>query len=153
MLTGAAPLQVAHSRQESDFHPEIQGLRADVVLVVLYHLWPNRLPGGFVGVDVFFVISGYLITSHIHREVAATGTLSLRRFWARRIRRLLPASFVVLAVSFIAALIFLPATLWAQTARQIGASALYVQNWVLVADSVNYMAQDNVPTIAQHYWS
>ena len=154
MLTGTAPHHVASSRRESDFHPEIQGLRAvAVLLVVLYHLWPNRLPGGFVGVDVFFVISGYLITSHIHREVVATGSLSLRRFWARRIRRLLPASFVVLALSFIAALIFLPATLWAQTARQIGASALYVQNWALVADSVNYMAQDNVPTIAQHYWS
>lgn len=154
MLTGTAPHHVASSRRELDFHPEIQGLRAvAVLLVVLYHLWPNRLPGGFVGVDVFFVISGYLITSHIHREVVATGTLSLRRFWARRIRRLLPASFVVLALSLIAALIFLPATLWAQTARQIGASALYVQNWVLVADSVNYLAQDNVPTIAQHYWS
>src|SRR3954452_12111618 len=72
------------------FRPEIQGLRAVAVgLVVLFHLWPNRVSGGYVGVDVFFVISGFLITAHIHRELVTTGTVSLRRFWARRIRRLL----------------------------------------------------------------
>ena len=136
------------------FRPEIQGLRTvAVVLVVLFHLWPNRVTGGYVGVDVFFVISGFLITSHIHREVIATGTVSLRRFWARRIRRLLPASLLVLAVSAVGVVALLPPTLWAQSARQIAASALYVQNWALAADAVDYMAADNVPTIAQHYWS
>lgn len=134
--------------------PEIQGLRAvAVLLVVAFHLYPNRVPGGYVGVDVFFVISGFLITSHIHREVVVTGTVRLRRFWARRIRRLLPASLLVLAVSAVAALAFVPATMWGQTARQIAASALYVQNWALAADAVDYMAADNVPTVAQHYWS
>jgi len=136
------------------FRPEIQGLRTvAVVLVVLFHLWPNRVTGGYVGVDVFFVISGFLITSHINREVVATGTVSLRRFWARRIRRLLPASLLVLAVSAVGVVALLPATLWAESARQIGASALYVQNWALAADAVDYMAADNIPTIAQHYWS
>ena len=150
----ARSARTRQSGQSADFQPAIQGLRAvAVLLVVLFHLWPNRLSGGFVGVDVFFVISGYLITSHIHREIAATGTLSLRRFWARRIRRLLPASLLVLVVSMASVLIFLPATLWAETVRQVGASALYVQNWALVADSVDYLAQDNVPTVAQHYWS
>ena len=138
----------------SGFHPEIQGLRAvAVLLVVLFHLWPNALSGGYVGVDVFFVISGYLITAHLYREAATTGTVSLRRFWARRIRRLLPASLLVLAVSALATVLFLPATVWTQTARQIAASALYVQNWALAADAVDYMAKDNVPTLAQHYWS
>jgi peptidoglycan/LPS O-acetylase OafA/YrhL len=142
------------ARIPSEFRPEIQGLRAvAVLLVVLFHLWPNRLPGGFVGVDVFFVISGYLITAHMYREAATTGTLSLRRFWARRIRRLLPASLLVLAISAAAAVLFLPATVWMMTARQIAASALYVQNWALAEDAVDYMAKDNVPTLAQHYWS
>ncbi|TDE96136.1 acyltransferase [Occultella glacieicola] len=136
------------------FRPEIQGLRAIAVgLVVIYHLWPLRMPGGYVGVDVFFVISGYLITSHIFREVERTGSLSLSSFWARRIRRLLPASLLVLAVSAVAVVLWVPETLWSQSARQIGASALYVQNWVLASDAVDYMAQGNVPTVAQHFWS
>ena len=71
---------------------EITALRAcAVLLVVLYHLWPGRLPGGYIGVDVFFVISGFLITSHLLRESSSTGTIALGRFWARRARRLLPA--------------------------------------------------------------
>ena len=150
----AEPRTTTKTAASSGFRPEIQGLRAvAVLLVVIFHLWPEALSGGFVGVDVFFVISGYLITAHIHREVATTGTLSLRRFWARRMRRLLPASLLVLAVSAAATVLFLPATLWAMTARQIAASAAYFQNWLLANDAVDYMAQDNVPTVAQHYWS
>src|SRR6478752_656609 len=81
------------------FRPEIQGLRAvAVLLVIAYHLYPGRVTGGYVGVDVFFVLSGFLITSHLVREAASTGHLSLTGFWARRIRRLLPASLLVLAV-------------------------------------------------------
>ena len=150
----AEAAEVGADRVAAGFHPEIQGLRAvAVLLVVLFHLWPNALSGGYIGVDVFFVISGYLITAHLYREAATTGTVSLRRFWARRIRRLLPASLLVLAVSALATVLFLPATVWTQTARQIAASALYVQNWALAADAVDYMAKDNVPTLAQHYWS
>lgn len=137
-----------------DFQPEIQGLRAvAVALVVLFHLWPAQISGGYVGVDVFFVISGYLITAHLFREVSRTGRLSLPRFWARRIRRLLPAALLVLAVSAVATVLFLPPTVWANTARQLGASAVYVQNWVLASDAVDYLAQHNAPTLAQHYWS
>ena len=77
----------------------------------------------------------------------------MARFWARRIRRLLPASLLVLALSLVATVLLLPSTVWSQTARQIGASALYVQNWALALDAVDYMAADNVPTVAQHYWS
>lgn len=136
------------------FRPDIQGLRAvAVVLVVLFHLWPVRLTGGYVGVDVFFVISGYLITAHLYREIVKTGTVSLRQFWARRIRRLLPASLLVLFASTIAVVTCVPATLWSQSSRQIAASALYVQNWALARDQVDYMAAGNTPTVAQHYWS
>ncbi len=136
------------------FRPEIQGLRAlAVLLVVGYHLYPNRLSGGFVGVDVFFVISGFLITSHLYREAAATGRVSIRRFWARRARRLLPAALVVLAASVALTATVVPSTLWDQTVRQIRASTLYVENWALAGDAVDYSAAGNVPTLAQHFWS
>jgi peptidoglycan/LPS O-acetylase OafA/YrhL len=62
-----------------------------VLLVVAFHVWPTRIPGGYVGVDVFFVISGYLITGYLLREVASTGRIDLPTFYARRARRLLPA--------------------------------------------------------------
>lgn len=140
--------------QRDDFQPEIQGLRAvAVLLVVIYHLWPGRLSGGFIGVDVFFVISGYLITAHLVREVKKTGRLSAARFWGRRVRRLLPLALTVSALSTAAVYLIAPSTVWELTVRQVVASTLYVQNWVLAGDAVDYSAKDNDPTIAQHYWS
>jgi len=133
---------------------EIQGLRAvAVLLVVLFHLWPGRVPGGYIGVDVFFVISGYLITSHILREVDRTGSVSLAGFWARRLRRLLPASYVVLLVSAVGVLVLVPRLLWQQFFGEILAAALYVVNWTLAINSVDYLAADNAPSPAQHYWT
>ncbi|MFS3127240.1 acyltransferase family protein [Nocardioides sp. Bht2] len=138
----------------NDFRPDIQGLRAiAVLLVVVYHLWPNRLSGGFVGVDVFFVVSGYLITRHLAEDVERQGRVRLLRFWARRARRLLPASLMVLVVSLAAAWAWLPQTVWERTAEQVGASALYVLNWKLAADAVDYSALNAEATVAQHYWS
>ncbi|KQW06675.1 hypothetical protein ASC66_09480 [Leifsonia sp. Root4] len=121
--------------------------------MVLYHLWPERITGGYVGVDVFFVISGFLITSHLLKEVERTGSISLTTFWARRVRRLLPAAFAVLATSLLAALIFLPKSLLQQTLVEIGASALYVQNWLLASNSIDYLGADNIPSLVQHFWS
>ncbi len=136
------------------FLPEVQALRAlAVALVVVYHIWPARLPGGFIGVDVFFVISGYLITAHLMREQEATGRISLSKFWARRIRRLLPAAFTVLAASAAIAFFVLPTVTLTATLRQIAAASGYVLNWVLGFDAVDYLAADNAPTIVQHYWT
>ena len=91
-----------------DKRTDIQALRTIAVsLVVLFHLWPNRVPGGFIGVDVFFVISGFLITKHILHEVQEN-RFSITAFWARRIKRLLPASFLVLFVSGIAVVLVAP---------------------------------------------
>lgn len=121
--------------------------------VVVYHLWPNRLPGGFVGVDVFFAISGFLITGHLLREGETTGTVRIVRFWARRVRRLLPASLLVLVATSVAVLVVVPRSYWSQFAEGILGSTLYVQNWVLASQSVDYLAADNAPTPVQHFWS
>lgn len=95
---------------QSAFLPGIQGLRAVAVLLVLfYHIWPEALPGGFAGVDVFFVLSGYLITGLLLRE-AKGGRIDLVAFWARRIRRLLPAATAVLLVSLALSWLLLPET-------------------------------------------
>ncbi|MFE6971760.1 acyltransferase family protein [Isoptericola sp. NPDC057653] len=132
---------------------DIQALRAiAVAAVVAYHLWPGRLPGGFVGVDVFFVISGFLITSHLLRRPPRHGR-DLRDFWARRVRRLLPASFLVLLVTAAATFVVAPSTMWASTLREIGASALYVENWSLAASSVDYLGAEAAASPVQHYWS
>lgn len=132
---------------------EIQGLRAIAVLVVLiFHVWPTSLPGGYVGVDVFFVISGYLITGLLLREVQRSGTISLLDFYARRVRRLLPASTVVV-VAVAASVTLLPTVQWADTAREILASTFYVQNWWLAFQAVDYLAEDNAAGLLRHYWS
>ena len=135
------------------FRGDIQGLRAIAVsLVVVYHLWPQHLSGGYVGVDVFFVISGFLITGHLLRS-PPLGTSHLLQFWARRLRRLLPASLLVLLVSIVSTVVFVPDTQWAAMAHDAIASTLYVENWRLAAQSVDYLASDDPPTALQHYWS
>lgn len=134
--------------------PEIQALRAVAVLgVVLYHLWPTRLTGGYVGVDVFFVVSGYLITDHLLREVERSGRPRLLGFWARRARRLLPASFVTLACTAVAVWAWVPPTRWPQFGRELWTSTFYVQNWELARQAVDYMALSNVKSPTQHFWS
>lgn len=149
--TTASP---ASAPSRSSFRPELQGLRALAVgLVLVYHLWPNHVSGGFVGVDVFFVVSGFLITGHLYRELSSTGTIALSKFWARRVMRLLPLAFTVLVFSVVVMLFFVPQTVWGMNVRQILGSLFYVENWVLAADSVDYMAADNEPSLVQHYWS
>jgi peptidoglycan/LPS O-acetylase OafA/YrhL len=135
------------------FQPHIQGLRAiAVILVVLYHFWPGRLSGGYIGVDIFFVISGFLITGQLARELERTGRISLPGFWAKRARRLLPASLLVLLFGVIVTLFILPLSSLVDSLREILASALYFENWSLAAGSVNYLASHDA-TVAQHYWS
>jgi peptidoglycan/LPS O-acetylase OafA/YrhL len=135
------------------FRSDIQGLRAIAVgLVVVYHLLPQSITGGFIGVDVFFVISGYLITSHLikhpPRKPKEFGT-----FWLRRIKRLIPASMLVLFTTVIAVRFLTPESFWRDNTFQAIASAFYAQNWFLLATSVEYLAEDNAPTAVQHYWS
>jgi peptidoglycan/LPS O-acetylase OafA/YrhL len=141
-------------RASRQFLPEIQVLRAvAVMLVVLYHYWPGTLTGGYVGVDAFFVISGYLITSHLLREVDRTGTVRLLAFYARRARRLLPAAVLVLLFGALGTITLLPTDLWTSTAHELAASGFYVQNLWLASKAVTYSASNDVASPVQHYWS
>lgn len=134
--------------------PEIQALRALAVIgVLLFHLWPQRLTGGYVGVDVFFVVSGFLITDHLVREYERRGRVDLPSFWARRARRLLPASLLVLALTAVAVYLWIPVVRWAQFGWEIIAGAFYVENWALASQSVDYMATSNAKSPVQHFWT
>jgi len=150
----AATVTARQPATSTGVRPEIQALRAVAVLgVVLFHLWPGRLTGGYAGVDVFFVISGFLITSHLAREVAAQGRVRLARFWARRIRRLLPAALLVLGLTAAATYLWVPRALWPQHLWEVVASATYWQNWRLTAEAVDYLGAENAPSSVEHYWS
>jgi len=122
------------------------------LLVVFYHFWPNRLSGGYIGVDVFFVISGFLITGQLTRELRSRARIALPDFWARRVRRLVPASLLVLFVSLLLVTFVMPLAYLPESLRDVGASSLYVQNWSLAVNSVDYLASSS-RTIAEHYWS
>jgi len=134
--------------------PEIQALRAiAVATVVVFHYWPDLISGGYIGVDVFFAISGFLITGHLVREVDRSGHVSLAGFWARRARRILPAALLVLLFCAVATFLIVPLNLWDQFFTEIQASTLYVENWYLAHQAVDYLGADNRPSPVQHYWS
>ena len=133
--------------------PGIDGLRAiAVVAVFLYHTGVAWMPGGFFGVDVFFVISGYLITSLLLAEFEQSGRIALARFWAARARRLLPALFLL-----IAACLLIGATV--ERGKLVGlrgdslASIFYVVNWRFIFDHESYFAQFGRPGLLRHLWS
>jgi peptidoglycan/LPS O-acetylase OafA/YrhL len=141
-------------QKQREFRPDIQGLRALAVgMVVFYHLYPSLMAGGFAGVDVFFVISGFLITGHMLREYRTTGRIGLLQFWGRRAKRLVPAAAVVLTVTWLASRLLLPATRLADTAAQIRASALDFENWQLAWNAVDYLKSDSAASPVQHFWS
>ncbi|MBK0420696.1 acetyltransferase [Leucobacter sp. CSA2] len=130
----------------------LDGLRAIAVALVLgYHLFPSALPGGFLGVDIFFAISGFLITSLLLREHRRSGTINLLHFWRRRARRLLPALALVLLVSSsLAALV--RGDLLVGIGKQIAGAVFFVSNWVYIAIGSDYFTRDN-PEIFRNTWS
>jgi peptidoglycan/LPS O-acetylase OafA/YrhL len=133
--------------------PGVDGLRAVAVSAVfLYHANVSWMPGGFLGVDVFLVISGFLITSLLLAEWDLTGRIDVRRFWLRRARRLLPAVFVLLAVCLIVSAIFLRDDLARLRGDSIAAAA-YVMNWHLVLGHTSYFEAFGRPPLLQHLWS
>jgi peptidoglycan/LPS O-acetylase OafA/YrhL len=142
------------SRPADPFRPDIEGLRGVAVLLVVgCHCGLSWCAGGFVGVDVFFVLSGYLITRQLAAEYRATSRIDLPRFFARRARRLLPGfTLVLVAVTIAAALIFAPEEM-AATGRAACASALYVSNVFFDSTASDYFAPQVEGNPLLHTWS
>ncbi|MFE3457601.1 acyltransferase family protein [Nocardiopsis aegyptia] len=133
------------------FRPEIEGLRAiAVVLVAVYHIWFGRVSGG---VDVFLVLTGFLITGSLMRALERDGRIGFVAFWTRLLRRLAPAAAFALGGVLAATYLWLPRSRWADIMSEVRAAALYHENWALARAAVDYLARDAAPSPVQHFWS
>ena len=131
---------------------QIQGLRAvAALLVVIYHA--HLVPGGFIGVDIFYVVSGYLITALIIREIDETGRLDLNKFYQRRIKRLLPTSMFVLSITALIGFFVLPAITRDALGRDLFAAAAYISNYLFAWWENDYQNLNATPSPFIHYWS
>jgi peptidoglycan/LPS O-acetylase OafA/YrhL len=141
-----------HSWHSISYRPEIDGLRALAILpVVLFHAFPSLLPGGFTGVDIFFVISGYLITSILLKDIQ-TGTYSIKAFYARRVRRIFPALMLVLAVSLAFGWVMLTPEEYQRLGKHTAGGVGFIANFMFLKE-VGYFdaAADTKPLL--HLWS
>jgi peptidoglycan/LPS O-acetylase OafA/YrhL len=137
-----------------NFRYDIQGLRAIAVLFVFVnHFFPHVFATGFIGVDIFFVISGYVIISTVLNEVEHTGHFSIRKFYSRRIRRILPAATLVLATASVMVYFLFPVSERGLFGSDILAAALWFVNFAFAARSVDYLNSDTGQSIVQHFWS
>lgn len=150
----ATSMRVSSAKSvNTTFRPDVQGLRAFAVLAVIFaHVtgWPT---GGFVGVDVFFVISGFLITGLLLREHEKTGGISFRQFYKRRVKRVLPASILVLVTTTLAAVALLPKTRGDTTVMDALWSLFFAGNWRFASSGTDYFNEGVAPSPLQHFWS
>ena len=150
----SSPNPPNHLAQPRGFRPDIEGLRAiAVVLVLLNHAGWAALGGGYIGVDIFFVLSGFLITGILIREVGNTGTISLPQFYARRARRLLPAGTLVLLFTVVASYAWLGAHRANPIAEDAKWSALFAANLRFINQGTDYLGAQAPPSPLQHHWS
>ena len=136
---------------EKKFRPEIEGVRAvAAMLVAVYHIWLGSVSGG---VDVFFIVSGYLITTSLLSRIVKYGRINLLEYLLGLARRLFPiAFFVILSVSLLS-IIIMPLSQWDQIINEVFSSAFYFQNWQLATSAVDYLAQNNNASPFQHFWA
>jgi peptidoglycan/LPS O-acetylase OafA/YrhL len=157
-MTTAAPVTRTRphddaSHGSSSFRGDIEGMRAvAVLLVVAYHAGLPFVPGGYVGVDVFFVLSGFLITGLLVDELRRSGTISFTGFYARRVRRLLPMAAVVLATTVAAAHLLVPPVDRSGVGKEVASAAVWVANWQFAGASTQYMADVSQSPVL-HFWS
>lgn len=146
------PARTVPDLRGAGYRADIDGLRTlAILLVVVYHVWFGRVSGG---VDVFLMISAFLLTGSLARRAEAGTRLSLPTFWMRRFRRLVPAAAVTLLAVLAAAAAFFPPTQWARIWNETWASLFYVQNWQLAFSEVDYYVRDSSQTSPlQHFWS
>ena len=144
----------SHSARSGSFRPDVQGLRAlAVILVVLDHARIGPFHGGFIGVDVFFVISGFLITGLLLAEADRRGRISLLDFYARRAKRILPAATVVLAATVVAGYFLLSGIQAIRLFKDTIWATFFAANLKFARDETDYFAQDDAIPPIQHYWS
>jgi peptidoglycan/LPS O-acetylase OafA/YrhL len=140
--------------RQSDYRPHLDGLRAVAVyLVVAYHAGIGSFSGGYIGVDVFFVLSGYLVTRLLLRDLQGRDRIRLSRFYAKRYRRLLPAAFVALIVTAVAYVLVASAAEVVDAIGAFTASFLYYANWYFIRQSADYFAADVNGSPVIHFWS
>lgn len=150
-MRDTGPDGIAHSLT---YQPALDGIRALAVgLVVAFHFGLRGFQGGFLGVDVFFGLSGFLITTLLLREHAATGTIKLRAFWLRRFRRLLPGLLVMVTVSIAISWLVFPPSYFPSLGRDALAAIFYFTNWHLIGIRASYFNASIAPTIVTHTWS
>ena len=138
----------------TNYRKDIDGLRAiAVLLVVAFHAGIPYFDSGFVGVDVFFVLSGFLITGILSKEADDRGTVRLGRFYTRRLRRLLPASSITVLVTMLASFFLVSALSWRQIAETSAAAALYASNLFFAQEANDYFAADAETNPLLHFWS
>ncbi|WP_432545379.1 acyltransferase family protein [Kineococcus sp. SYSU DK004] len=148
--TGRAASTGGHGHE---FHPDVEGLRAVALFLVFFSAaGVPRLSGGVIGVDAFFVISGFLITGLLVREVERTGTVSLARFYARRARRIIPSAAFVLTATLGAVLVLAP-ELARALARDVVAACLQVANWWLLVGDLDELSPQAAASPVKHYWT
>ena len=135
----------------ASFRPEIEGLRAVAALLVMtFHIWLRRVSGG---VDVFFVVSGFLITTSLLNQVDRGGAIRFAAFWAGLVKRLVPLAYFVLCAVILASVLLLPRSRWMDTIQEVAASAAYVENWTLAFKSIDYLARTGATSPVQHFWA
>jgi peptidoglycan/LPS O-acetylase OafA/YrhL len=135
------------------YMPGLDGLRAlAVIAVLLYHAGLPWIPGGFLGVEIFFVLSGYLITSLLLAEWRAKGFIEVKAFWLGRARRLLPALYLMVMVTLVYAVLFLPGEVAGLRSDTLAAFG-YVTNWYLIFGHESYFEAVGRPSLLKHLWS
>ena len=150
----AASDEAGTAPEDRPFRPDVQGLRAvAILLVVLYHAAIPGISGGYVGVDVFFVISGFVITGVLLRERVATQRTSIVAFYGRRARRIIPAASLVIIVTVVAAFHYLGGLTGHETAIDGQWAALFLANFHFAASQTNYLASQQPPSALQNFWS
>jgi peptidoglycan/LPS O-acetylase OafA/YrhL len=147
-------VQTLENERSGSFRPELEGLRGVAILLVLaFHAGIPGISGGFIGVDVFYVLSGFLITGLLVRERERSGTISLRDFYARRARRILPAAAVVLVLIVIASWFMVPPLQMPSVGGDATAAALSVANIRFALQATDYFSNIAPPSPVLHYWS
>ena len=141
-------------RNEISFRSDVEGLRAvAVTLVVLFHAGVSWLPGGYIGVDVFFVISGFLITGLLLREHERKGRISLQGFYARRARRILPAAMLVIILTVVASYFIQNFIEYGNVAEDGRWTSLFAGNFRFAAIGTGYFQKSVAPSPLQHFWT